>query len=59
MPITTLKRTAMLVNTKAFWKVWRKASLSHRFTKLAMPMKWLGRPMKASEREKYTAITNG
>src|SRR6266852_8100048 len=59
LPITTLKKTAAPVKTKAFWKVWRKASLSHSRTKFVMPMKRLGRPMKALEREKYTAITKG
>ena len=52
MPSTILKATAMLVKTKAFWNVCRKASLSHRLMKLVMPMKWLGRPMKALDSEK-------
>ena len=52
MPITSLKATEMPVKTKAFWKVWRNASLSQRFTKFRIPMKWLGRPMKESDSEK-------
>src|ERR1700730_4987878 len=59
IPITSLKATAMPVKTKAFWKVWRKASLSQSRTKFWMPMKWLGRPMKAFDREKYRAMANG
>ena len=59
IPITSLKATAMPVKTKAFWKVWRKASLSQSRTKFWMPMKWLGRPMKAFDSEKYSAMTNG
>ena len=52
IPITTLNTTAIPVNTNAFWKVWRKASLSHSFTKLRRPMNSLGRPMKALDIEK-------
>jgi hypothetical protein len=52
MPNTSLTAIAMLVKTKAFWKVWRKASLSQRFTKFRIPMNSLGRPMKASDSEK-------
>ena len=47
MPSTSLNATEMPVNTKAFWKVCRKMSASQRLTKLRMPTKWLGRPMKA------------
>ena len=46
----------MPVNTKAFWKVWRKLSLSQRVMKLWRPTKWLGRPMKALDSAKYTAM---
>ncbi len=59
MPSTSLKATAAPVNTNAFWKVWRKASLCQRFTKFRNPIQWLGRPMKASDSEKYTAMQNG
>ena len=52
MPSTSLTAMAMPVKTKAFWKVWRKASLSQRFTKFWIPMNSLGRPMKASDSEK-------
>ena len=52
MPSTSLKATAMPVKTNAFWKVWRNASLSQRLMKFRMPMKWLGRPMKALDSEK-------
>jgi hypothetical protein len=51
-PSTSLTTTATKVKTKAFWKVWRKESLCHRFTKFRIPVNWLGRPMKASDNEK-------
>jgi hypothetical protein len=47
-----LRATAAPVKTKAFWKVWRKESLSHRATKLRSPTKWLGRPIWALESAK-------
>src|SRR5256884_474351 len=59
MPSTTLKATAMLVKTKAFWKVWRKTSLSQSAMKLWRPTQRLGRPMNALDMEKYSAMTNG
>ena len=52
IPSTSLKAMAMPVKTKAFWKVWRKASLSHSLMKLRKPMNSLGRPMKALDSEK-------
>ena len=52
IPSTTLNTTAIPVKTNAFWKVWRKASLSQRFTKFRKPMNSLGRPMKALDIEK-------
>ena len=52
IPSTTLNTTAIPVKTKAFWKVWRKASLSQSFTKFRKPMNSLGRPMKALDSEK-------
>src|SRR6266852_3110299 len=52
MPNTSLQRTAAPVKTKAFWKVWRKASLCQRLMKFRIPIQWLGRPMKASDSEK-------
>src|SRR5262249_45388233 len=45
--------------TNAFWKVCRNASLCQRLMKLVRPIRWLGRPMKAFETEKYSAIQNG
>ncbi len=59
MPRTTLSPTAAPVKTKAFWKVWRKASLSHNATKLRIPTNWLGRPMNALESAKYRAMQKG
>src|SRR2546426_706035 len=52
IPSTSLKAIEMPVNTKAFWKVCRKASLSHSRMKFVRPMKWLGRPMNELETEK-------
>ncbi len=46
-PRTSFSPTAAPVKTKAFWKVWRNESASHRATKLRKPTKWLGRPMNA------------
>src|SRR5262249_22768885 len=59
MPIQILKKTATLVKTKEFWKVWRKASLCHRLMKIASTTQRIRRPMKAFDIEKYSAITNG
>ena len=59
MPRTSLSATAAAVKTKEFWKVWRKASLSHRATKFWIPMNWLGRPMNALESAKYRAMQKG
>src|SRR5262245_66361082 len=58
-PRTTLKATATPVNTKAFWNVWRKASLSQRLMKFRNPTRWIGRQMKAFEREESSANAQG
>ena len=59
MPSTSLKATAAPVKTNAFWNVCRNASDCHRLMKFLSPMKWLGRPMKALDIEKYNAMQNG
>ena len=47
MPSTSLKATAIPVKTNAFWKVWRKASLSQRLHEVPDADESLGRPMNA------------
>ena len=52
IPRTILAPTAAPQKTNAFWNVCRNASLSQSLTKLRMPTKLLGLPMKAFETEK-------